>query len=332
MKYLFLSQRNGLVPFAYYFARRGLDVDLVVWKGTHEASLAGLPGGPNRPEVERQSAGGLPIHETLDRYRELEPGSLTVVTDLPSAHRVLGEGPRYFDTNGEPLDNGIQVGGWWSGGRLRLEHLLVVDVGAWTGGMGPRIDGGMSLVWPVQTPDLAPLQAQLAPLLGGFTGLVRFELSPGEGGLEVGRLQLGWTPLHTHLFLAELEGSQSLLEGSGEAKPRARFLTAVPVSVPPWPNPGRGAEGHPIQLTEQQLSQFFWHDARRGEGKQLVTAGLDGLVGVAVGSALNPLGARLKALALAEALDLPEKQFRADAGARVPEVVAAFEEQFGVVL
>ena len=175
-----------------------------------------------------------------------------------------------------------------------------------------------------------------------FRGLVQVGFREGPtGGLEIQGIECGWPFLHTHAFVSELESLADLLEGKTVELPQ-RIVQVVPVSLPPWPlvirpketgvpslKESREVEG----LTPKQLAQVFWHDVQLDPVKRKVASGgLDGLLGVTRGAAHTPELARSRCLAIALAIQVPEKQFRPDAGALVPQVLAEFEARLGICL
>ena len=81
------------------------------------------------------------------------------------------------------------------------------------------------------------------------------------------------------------------------------------------------------------MGRVFWHDVQVDpEAGKLTTAGLDGLVGVVRGAADTSELALVRALEVALRIELPEKQFRSDAGRRVQSVLSELEGRFGVLL
>lgn len=231
--------------------------------------------------------------------------------------------------------------------------------------MGPPLLGGLTLV-RLGNSSINPA----LPIVGGaahtacevlkqagFKGLFHFDVEEAAdtGELCLRGLEAGWPWLHAQAFLAELESLSTVLglgasegaseasecasegrEGAFEGRPALakRFVTVLPVSVPPWPNEKSTAlqVGLPIKgLTPQQQGQCFWFDIQVDQqAKQLRTAGLDGLLAVAVGSSdSTPSLARARALELAHRLEVPGKQWRADVGAQVDAALATLEDRWG---
>ncbi|MFQ6027463.1 MAG: hypothetical protein ACE5Q6_08230 [Dehalococcoidia bacterium] len=171
-----------------------------------------------------------------------------------------------------------------------------------------------------------------------FHGLFHFDVEEDAttGELRLRGLSAGWPWLHTEVFLAELTNFGEVLQGSLPELAR-RFVTVLPVTQPPWPNSRQGERREPIEvkgLTPTQQGQAFWFDVSMDtEHRKLFTVGLDGLLMVATGSSdSSPALARARALELAVRLDVPEKQYRVDAGQLVDPVLSTLEERWGVVL
>jgi len=263
--------------------------------------------------------------------------------------RVFGVHQQHHTTGGG-LEGGLRPGGWFDGENLHGHHLLVVDRGAWPGGMGPAIDSGLTMV-RIDVPETVWMVDQLAEKWtdelksSGFRGLVQLNLNfqTETGEPEVNGMQAGWPFLHTHAFLSELEDFAGLLAEDTPSATRPaqtllprKFVTALPVSRPPWPT--RKARFRfdlaPIGgLTPEQMGRVFWHDVQVDpEAQKLTTAGLDGLVGVCRGAADTNELALVRALEVALRLALPEKQFRSDAGRRTQSVLSELEGRYGVLL
>jgi hypothetical protein len=253
-------------------------------------------------------------------------------------HHTVTDGPNH------PL----RFGGWFNGEKLVAHHIMIVDRGAWPGGMGPAIDGAMTMirvdredtVWMLETLAENSIEELRE---SGFRGLVQFgmDFQTKTGNPEVNRMVAGWPFLQTHAFLSELEDFASLLTGEATTEdppqllPR-KFVTVLPLSRPPWPT--RKARFRfdlaPIEgLTTQQMARVFWHDVQVDqEASRLTTAGLDGLVGVIRGAADTSELALARALEVALRVQLPEKQFRSDSGRLVQSTLSELEGRFGVLL
>ncbi len=316
---LVLSHHHELLPFANRLQNEGLDVRVGVWSSRYTRAWEG--SRLQRVRIEP----GSPIVD------ECNKGERWVLTNSHQGRLAFGPDAQVWpalQVDNPPQDR-LRFGAWLGPGGLAHPHLLVVDQGVWPGGLGPNRPGALTLVWWDGTlPDfMAGAFANIGQGLaeGGFQGLFQFDLVEEGDGFKLGGLAAGWPSLHLHAFAAELSLRGVLL--GEDVHPAKRFVVAVPVTVPPWPHPGRSATQPVGGLTQSQRGAFWWHDVRFAEGG-LETAGLDGLVGVAIGSADSYELARAEALELAFRAELAEKQYRPDAGALVGGVLATLEKRF----
>jgi hypothetical protein len=356
MRFLVLSHTHSLLPFAYRLQIQGHEVQPVVTVSAFEAAWHGKMEPSPRDQKGRLDSAFL--DKTAKTAVEED---LVVLTDdwklqerfrqagVP-ANRMFGVSQQHHTITDGP-SHPLRFGGWFDGQRLLAHHCLIVDRGAWPGGMGPAIDAGLTLIrvdkeetrWMLESLCEVPLE-ELREV--GFRGLVQFGLNfqTKTGEPEVDRMVAGWPFLQTHAFLSELEDFSDLL--SGEDTPSSttdlpqlipqKFVTVLPISRPPWPT--RKARFRfdlaPIEgLTSQQMARVFWHDVQvHPEVAQLTTAGLDGLIGVIRGAADTSELARARALEVALRVQLPEKQFRSDFGLLIQSTLAELEGRFGVLL
>jgi len=355
MRFLVLSHTHPLLPFAYRLQLSGAEVQPVVTVAAFEAAWRGKMDPSPRDPKGRLDPQWL---ETL--AKEASNVNTTVLTDdwklqelflragVP-AERMFGVSQQHH-TVVDGLVHPLRFGGWFDGSSLLAPHALVVDRGAWPSGMGPAIDGALTLIRvdnletqsflsELAKERLSELEAQ------GFRGLVQFSLNfqTESGEPEVADMVAGWPFLQTHAFISELEDFSSLLAVG--AKPLStdlpqllprKFVTVLPISRPPWPT--RKARFRfdlvPIEnLTSAQMGRVFWHDVQVDqEAARLTTAGLDGLIGVIRGAADTSELALARALEVALRVRLPEKQFRSDCGRLVQPTLAELEGRFGVLL
>ena len=337
--FLIISRQHGLIPFANRLRLEGHTVDLVVWKHRYEKAWEG-----SLVEKALRGSQGEIRRDILEGYiKHCEEGKATLLTDVPSlttpfANAVI----RYHHVEWDsPARGPIRLGGWFDGETLRAPHLLVLDMGAWPGGLGASVAGGCTLIAPDPAQDLGFLDVLWQPILErlkaqDFKGLVNADLEqdPETGNVRLAGVEAGWPFLHTHCFISELEGFGELLSGGVPRLPK-RFTVAIPVSIPPWPTQdARGRDPRPVEgLTEPNLGQFFWHDVvLEQDTRSIRTAGLDGLVGIARGAADTHYLARVLAVERARQLRVEEKQFRMDVSETVPQVLASLEHKFGLTL
>jgi hypothetical protein len=175
-------------------------------------------------------------------------------------------------------------------------------------------------------------QLKAASFRGLFQADVEEEVE--TGGMRMRGLRAGWPWLHTQAFVAEIASLGGVLAGEVPLLQK-RIVTVLPVSVPPWPNT-RAKDGEPVEvkgLTSVQQARTFWFDVTIDrKARQIHTGGLDGLVAVATGAADGSVHlARAKALEIAQRMEIPQKQWRTDAGLAVDAVLATFEERWGFV-
>jgi len=358
MKFLVMSHTHSLLPFAYRLQlQEGADsVETLVAVQAFEAAWKG-----KRDSAPRDDKGRITADHLASVFKRAADDEATIITDdwnlqgkishqaIVSRLNIYGVHAQGH-TNTDGLTSLIRLGGWFDGEDLWAHHLLIVDRGAWPGGMGPAIDGAMTMIRVDEKParDLIDLLTQkwCEELKSkGFRGLVQWSLNfqTDTGEPVADRMEAGWPFLHSHAFISELEDFSSLLSDSGEAAtvghrtllPK-KFVTVYPISRPPWPT--RKARFRfdlvPVEgLTPQQQARVFWHDVQVDPVAQsLSTAGLDGLVGVARGVGDTNELALVRALEVGLRLRMPEKQFRVDAGRTVQSALAELEGRFGVLV
>lgn len=328
--FLTLSHGTGLLPVANRLRREGAPVEHLPFRHRYERAWEGSLDTVLKGERKRDAATlAAPIALAAE-------GGTVVLLDHPRWAELFGGAKHLYGVtprveNPTPL----RVGGWWTGEALTAPHILVVDQGAWTGGGGPAIEGGATLIVGYG----ALVQHLLGPRLdeikaSGHRGLVQGHFDLASGSL-VG-WEGGWQGLHTHAFLGALATPlRGLFHGEHPPVLSPLYTVAVPVSLPPWPlacnlaapelRVPLASEGVP-GLTPPQLARVLWHDIRFVEG-ELWTAGLDGLVGVAYGSAMGMPLAQRRALEIASNLRLPQVQFRQDVGHNVPLALSILEER-----
>lgn len=339
MKALVASLRHHLIPLAHRLRREGCDVEVVVWRSRYESAWDG-----SFAKRVRHSDGTLSAEALRDVIGAAQHGEVVVLTDVRRVGELFSAAPRLFSTPPlglpEPVDS-LSLGGWFTGEEIQAPHLLVMDRGAQVGGMGAPVTGGASLVrlevsrsFPSSVAGAVQRVCELLKQ-AGFRGLFHFDVQeePATGELRLAGLSVGWPWLQTQAFLAELRSlADSLTTGRPELL--KRFVTVLPVTVPPWPSEKSGREpvtGLVVEgLTPQQQGQLYWYDIEVDrEKRQLKTAGLDGLVAVATGASdSTPALARARALELAQRLQVPGKQYRADVGGTVDAVLATLEDRW----
>lgn len=329
MKFFISTREHGLLPVAHRLRLEGHDVEVLVHKPKYRKAWGGkiTTFGKDAGVVKPGDLGDLPERVSSGEFIGLVDQVSWTLDQFagPKTHGVL-------DT--QKPTTGFRAGGWFDGNHISAPHFLIYDMGAWTGGMGPLVPGGVTLVRD-DAPDTegkTAFREQLESELKArdFKGLFNVGLlEDPETGLKLDGMEAGWPFGQVHAFLSEVEGFGEVVSGNADPILPKKFVTVIPVSVPPWPNRGVAAESEiPIQgLTPQQVGHFFWHDMQvHQEHRELRTAGLDGLVGFARGAGQSPELARTRAVELAARVLLPAKQWRPDAGSLVPQVLAKMEE------
>lgn len=323
MKILVFSHHHGLLPFAYRLKREGHDVGVVVWNNRYSRAWEG------RLDKLLQ---GKPTAEALGpQIEEARSGGLVVVTDSLKGQEMFAGSKYLYGVPGQvpwPTPPALCLGGWFAAGELLGAHWLVPDWGLWPGGLGASVLGACTLL---RTPRTLELPSELAEALEkqAYRGLLVVGLNWREATRELvptGFLA-GWPFLFTHLFVSGLQNLGNLLAGEAPSCSATAFEVALPVTQPPWPIPGAPGP-QPVQLgglSNELARQCFFHDLAL-KGSEVWTAGLDGLVAVARGSGASLGSAQGRVLGVAQALPVPQKQFRVDAGARVPSVLVGLEE------
>lgn len=333
MKTLVLSHKHYLAPLAWRLSREGAETTLLVTKKRYQRAWEGRLPKP-------LSGRDIPLDD-LDLKPWVEAaltGDTQVLTDLTQVpHSDFGAAPNLFftlKTEAPTRDNYSLVLGGWFNGSWHLPHWYVPDWGLFPGGTGPEVVAGGAVLRGRAYPTdiLEQLTEPLSQV--GFRGLVGAGVRYNEtsGKLEpTGHFHAGWDDwLHWELALCELPSWTSLLEGSSQTEGPTNdlppYTVGVVVSQPPWPS-----VGHPVPaqvelaLAPQITKNTFFHDICVEEGRVL-TAGTDGLVGVARGVGRSLDRARGQALATVGGLVFRERQVRLDVGAQVPGVVVGLEE------
>ena len=319
--FLVLSHKHTLFPLAWSLRGAGHNVQVLVrkdryekaWEGLFEKHLVGRDKGPANMQALVELAEG---------------GELFVVTDSPAWEEKFKEAPRLFGNGGsgdDPL--GVaQIGAWWDGEGYKVPHLIVRDVGAWAGNQGPLVSSSAGCAWfngNAMPESFVSVMDGLKDHLKSleFKGLVRVGVKINhDGTVSHVNHSTGWDVLHLHLLLSGVENVGELFVG--EVKVTHRYSFALPVSIPPWPYLVNMAakEVEVKGLSVEMRKSVGWHDVRK-VGKTIMTAGLDGLVGVVRRSSDHPTRCIGECLEVAGSMDVEEKQFRSDGGGLFARVV-----------
>ena len=365
-KFLVVSHTHGLLPFGHRLQREGHTVQpIVVIKQFESAWHGKLKPSP------RDSKSLLSEDFIQETFTQARSEGWTVLTDSFQLEKRLREefkippshlyGRLRFPDEPSSI---LRVGGWFDGDRMGHLFGLIVERGAWHGGMGPDIDGSLTLIridnLKAKSLMESIIQKEVDELKSlDFRGLVQFglEFQTETGSPQVSGVGAGWPSLVTHGFLSETDNFEGLLLGGMDLPEPSqqslqqsltqqsqnadkflakKFVTVLPVSRPPWPTAKARFRfsTDPVEgLTPQQMGRVFWHDVQVDqEAGQLRTAGLDGLIGVVRGAADTSQLSLALALETATRLQIPEKQFRTDAGQQVQNTLAQLEQKFELVL
>lgn len=333
---IIVSKEHHLLPLAHRLRNiEGVPTTTIVWKKSYERAWDGMV------EKDLLASEGEIRRESIEVLEDAARAGSPVVHDVPTLLSAFEGAPLVYPATSLASDpvrnlNPVRFGGWFDGNGVFAPHVLVYDMGAWPGGMGRQVPGGLTLIavgeqWsdvlpPPQFPD-------------GFRGLFNVEIIQSEEGFSVGEYEYGWPHLHTQAFMGGAHATWSrVLTGDEVPELHQHYTVALPVTIPPWPSSNHKAVGRAmsdllIELDPAAHSNVYWHDVRVDtEEKALFTAGLDGLVGVVHASYNTFEAARLKVLQVAQMLQVPERQLRVDVGAQVPGFLAGLEEAYGMTL
>lgn len=342
-RFLVVTQRHGLIPLAHRLRLGGHEVDLITWQHAYEQSWSG-----SFARTVRGSKGHLNRDSLKTVLRTTAETDAVLLHDVPVVGRAVKTHAKEIVSYGQQKmadapKNVLRLGAWFDGEQFTHRHLLLYDMGAWPGNVGPQIPGGVTLV-NEDPPALRELLDSRADEMkaAGFRGLCQVGARPSEeGSWDPDGLWAGWPPLHTHAFVSELENFAEVLTRGAAPDLSFHVVVVIPMSVQPYPwldfvpyrllaNLDLGALGRslPIEVPDPELlGKVFWHDVVVDpEGKRLRTGAMDGLIGVARGAGTTPTSARSRAVAVAGSVDIDGLQWRPDVGARADIQLAELEK------
>lgn len=264
-------------------------------------------------------------------------GKCVVITDSERASEAFADAKYLFPhQDAHEERSSLRVGAWVTEDAICGLHFLVVDRGAWAGGMGPDVDAGMTMI---RAPEVADASLGWEEIrASGYQGLCSRSIQMTPDGIEpVGPVEVGWHPLHQHCFLSQLlDSSAPFIAPIDGSRMPTRFTVAAALSQPPWPNPGQGNKRLRSEIkgfTRELSAHVMWHDVEADvEKKQLKTLGLDGLVGVVHAGADSFELAQAKVRDVCGRLQFPAKQWRPDVGGSVRQVLALLEDRYGITI
>jgi phosphoribosylamine--glycine ligase len=241
----------------------------------------------------------------------------------------------------------VGIGGYFNGSEflttacIDFEHkrFFPGELGELTGEMGTVVsyEGSARL----RTRVLEPLTGLLRE--GGYCGYLNVNLMANADGLWplefTSRFGYPGYAICETLHCETWESIfRKMLGGADRAFAVAPgFAVGVVLTVPPFPHRQGYAEmskGLPVLLDERlsaaQRRRLSFAEVKK-VGKNLVTTGCSGYVGVATGCALTVDEARLQALDIARKVYVPNLRYRTDIGARVSDARLAELRQWGVL-
>jgi hypothetical protein len=312
MKVMVLSDKHHLLPVAWRLKKEGADLAVaVVHSRKYQKAWAGrlnyfLNGEKITDDV---------IKKVVEAAKESDT---YVLTDSLRWTETFKGYPRLFGSIrlNSDAQSPLSVGSWFDGEGFSGTHLVLDDIGAWTGGMGPLVVSSTTLV-RLDDPDarlLSLIEDSKDALKSlGFKGLLKVPFQVQEDGTVVrGDLQMGWPMMHSHVFCADQPSLAHVLEGYAPTFPK-RYVVGISVTIPPWPSGRTTNKPEPITIQKEAISHIMFHDMVV-QGDRLETAGLDGFVAVARGSGDTLQMATRRAATVASSIGVYERQFRLDAG------------------
>lgn len=265
---------------------------------------------------------------------------------LTWAERAI-QGIKGFELQKKVPGTEVSVEGWFDGRRFVLPfNSTIEDKKFLTGDLGPRTGCQANVVWPWVTtklPEKTIAKMEKALRDAKYVGPIDANVIVGGDGEPVG---LEWSPrtgfdaLQALCMLLDPVGEQLAAFAKGDLREwtiRDELALTLRVSTPPFPaeREAIGKQPRPKPLPVHGLpldptlcddpQQVFVDDVMLGPDDLPALAGRDGNVGcVGVhGPEMAPLRAKL--LKAADALDIPNKQFRRDILPRFEEAVTALK-------
>lgn len=311
MHFLVLSRKHALFPLAHWLAQEGQPVTCASMKVPYaKRAWRGIATKVMSRRLDQRLENWLPqlglkLEETI-----LITDCISTTNQAQSLPFLGLYGSLY--TSKEATHSGLRVAGWWDGAKLCSSHWLFIDWGLHPTGQGPTLEGGWVAV--AGQPPAVP-----APDLGTFRGYLQIDLMWDEEakGWRTGTARAGWS----HAALAVLQAQEKvvpmLLQGEYTLPP---FLVALRVSVPPFPH-----TASQLQPTALAAVPQVPMDIQRSEAKGLVSANLDGMLGLCTGRGKSLEHARSLALSNAQSLQAAQATWRLDVGAQVPAALSRLE-------
>jgi hypothetical protein len=307
MRYIIVSRTHRLLHHAAKLEAEGHEVESFTTRSHYRSAYRGILSNPVRE---------------WDWEAKLELGDSTVLTDDYEVTEALADHPQLYGRIATPgvEQSGLMLAGWWNGTELSCPHWVLIETGAWPGGMGRQVPVSVAIVAAQGVPE--GVVFPVAP--AGFRGLVRAEVLPGG---HTGLTRLGWMDLHQQLLLSQqVKLSDALEHGPTLAPNMIHFGTVI--SVPPWPNPPtRSSKRYPVnpEMPKALRQHLVWHDAALTARGALESCGLDGFVALGVACTRHLATARALVQEAAMGLGINELQPRPDAGTHIEQIITRLE-------
>lgn len=325
MKVMVLSDKHHLLPVAWRLKKEGADVAVAV---VHSRKYQKAWGGRLNYFLNGEKITDDIIQKVVETVKESDT---YVLTDSKRWTETFADYPRLFGTidvsgSDEP-QSPLAIGGWFDGEGFSGLHLVLDDIGAWTGGMGPNVVSSTTLA-RLDDPDARLLslleQSKDAIKSLGFRGLLKVPFIVNkDGSLQRGDLQMGWPLMHSHVFCGDQPSISNVLQGYAPTFPK-RYVVGISVTIPPWPSGRTTNRPEPIKVQKEAVAHIMFHDMVV-EGNHLETAGLDGFVAVARGNGDTLQMATRRAAKVAASIGVNERQFRLDAGRAAEAALAGLD-------
>ena len=329
MKFLVVSEGNGLHPLARRLVVEGQDVQVRTMKDAFKSCWNGIL------DVDVAPKGSFP-DQWGEVGEEVMKGERTLLTDSQKCRDTFA--PHVWGTAvASPLVRcPLMVAAWIGESGVSGAQWFFPDFGLWPGGMGTAVLAGGVLV-PGKLPTVlldAVEELHQEQMTGlALLGVVQHQLT---GAWEVVSTEVGWPALLTDLLLWQLSQFDSypilteMLAGREKMPSPEGFTVGCTVSLPPWPMYPKVANRRAEEVLLPHLNadlraQYVFHDFKVAEGKPS-TAGTNGLLGTAVGWGRTLARARLVAQRAAQGAELPEPQWRVDVGVGAAAAMVALDD------
>lgn len=219
----------------------------------------------------------------------------------------------------------VSTNAWFNGEDFYAMDHTLEEKKFMSGGIGPNTGCSGNVVWMPQQADQlfarGLYRAKESLQAAGFVGPIDLNTIATDGeiyGLE-------WTPRFGYegtcniMRLLPMEFGEFLYQIATGQRPniassRYAFAASIRITVPPYPNPSKESKysGNPIKgIDLDKLDAFYLSDVKMEKG-ELVTLGLDGLIGSPIGCSDTIKGAFNECETCIKSLQIPDLQWRDD--------------------